>query len=48
MLPLHLGAMHPVEQVLTIVLAVGPFVVLGGVIYWRRRQDQAAEAQRDR
>lgn len=50
MVPLHLGALHPVEQAVTIVLAVGPFIVLGGVIWWRRRQDAAeeqAEAQRD-
>ena len=49
MVPLHLGALHPVEQAATIVLAVGPFVVLGGVIWWRRRQDavEEREAQRD-
>lgn len=38
---LHLGAMHPYEKVLTLVLAFGPFVVLGAVIAVRRRQDQA-------
>ena len=51
MVPLHLGALHPVEQAVTIALAVGPFIVLGGVIWWRRRQDAAeaeAEAQRER
>jgi hypothetical protein len=54
MTPLHLGALHPVEQALTVVLAFGPFVVLGIVIAVRRRQDAAAEAadpeddQRDR
>ena len=26
---MHLGALHPYEQVLTVVLAFGPFVVLG-------------------
>jgi hypothetical protein len=40
MTPLHLGALHPVEQLLTLVLAFGPFVLLGVVIWWRRRQDQ--------
>jgi hypothetical protein len=35
----HLGALHPVEQVLTLVLAFGPFLVLGAVIVLRRRQD---------
>lgn len=47
-----MGALHPVEQVLTVVLAVGPFVVLGVVILRRRHQDQQeeaqAEAQRDK
>lgn len=33
---LHMGALHPYEQVLTVVLAFGPFAVLGLVI-WRRR-----------
>ena len=32
MTPLHLGALHPVEQALTLLLAFGPFVVLGVVI----------------
>lgn len=41
MTPLHMGALHPVEQVLTLVLAFGPFVVLGGVIWWRRRHEDA-------
>ena len=41
---LHLGALHPVEQVLTLLLAFGPFVVLGIVIARRRRADEAAEA----
>jgi hypothetical protein len=57
-LPLHLGAMHPFEQALTLILAFGPFVVLGAVIVHRRRQEDgdvdrdaaraAAEPQRDR
>ena len=37
----HFGALHPFEQALTLVLAFGPFVVLGAVVWWRRRQDQA-------
>jgi hypothetical protein len=53
MTPLHLGALHPVEQALTVALAIGPFVVLGVVILRRRHQDREAEAletegQRDR
>ena len=39
MTPLHLGALHPVEQALTLVLAFGPFIALGVVIAVRRRQD---------
>ena len=34
---LHLGALHPVERALTLVLAFGPFVVLGAVVWWRSR-----------
>jgi hypothetical protein len=47
---MHMGALHPVEQALTIALAFGPFVVLGIVVAVRRRQDRAspAEDQRDR
>ena len=47
MTPLHLGAVHPVEQALTLVLAFGPFVVLGVVVLLRRRaDDREAEAER--
>lgn len=51
MLPQHLGALHPYEQALTLILAFGPFVVLGGVIAHRRRHDtreEQARAQADR
>lgn len=41
---LHLGALHPVEKGLTLLLAFGPFVVLAVVVAVRRRQDAAAEA----
>ncbi|HYG93443.1 MAG TPA: hypothetical protein VD859_07600 [Nocardioides sp.] len=44
MTPLHLGALHPAEQALTLVLAFGPFVALAVVIVIRRRHD--AEEQR--
>lgn len=40
---LHLGALHPVEKGLTLLLAFGPFVVLAVVVAVRRRQDAAAE-----
>jgi hypothetical protein len=40
----HLGTLHPVEQVLTIVLAFGPFLLLGAVILIQRRRDAREEA----
>ncbi|MDN4160264.1 hypothetical protein [Nocardioides abyssi] len=40
MTPLHLGALHPMEQALTLLLAFGPFLVLGVVIVLRRRQEE--------
>ena len=46
MTPWHLGSLHPVEQVLTIVLAFGPFLLLGGVIFLQRRKDAREEAER--
>lgn len=46
---LHLGTLHPVEQAITLLLAFGPFVVLGVVIVLRRRADEREDAdQRDR
>jgi hypothetical protein len=47
MIPLHLGALHTHEQVLTIVLAVGPFVLLGIVIAHRRRVEAREDQQAD-
>ena len=51
-LPLHMGALHPFEQVLVLLLAFGPFVALGVVVAVRRRHDRreerAPEGQRDR
>ncbi len=44
--PLHLGAVHPVEQALALLLAFGPLLVLGIVIAARRRQD-APEVARE-
>lgn len=41
----HLGALHPVEKLLTVVLAFGPFVLLAVVVLIRRRQDAAAEQE---
>lgn len=40
MVPLHLGSLHPYEQALTVVLAFGPFALLG-IVVWRRRREDA-------
>ncbi len=40
---LHLGALHPAEKGLTLLLAFGPFVVLGVVVAVRRKQDAAEQ-----
>ena len=42
----HMGALHPFEQALTLLLAFGAFVVLGAVIWVRsREQDGDQDAQ---
>ena len=50
-LPLHLGALHPVEQLLTLLLAFGPFVLLAITIRVSRRRnardDDADAPERD-
>ncbi|MCF6376758.1 hypothetical protein L2K70_04000 [Nocardioides KLBMP 9356] len=43
----HMGALHPIEQVLTLLLAFGPFAVLGVVVWLRRREDDAQDAAED-
>lgn len=43
LIALHMGAMHPYEKALTLVLAFAPFVVLAAVIVVRRRQDARDE-----
>ena len=43
LVPLHMGALHPVEQLLVYLLAFGPFVVLGVVIAVRRHSEAAEE-----
>ena len=47
LLALHLGPLHPVEKILTFVLAFGPFVLLGVVIVVRRRAEAAEAADAD-
>jgi hypothetical protein len=39
MILLHMGALHPYEKVLTLILAFGPLLLLALVIFVRRRQD---------
>jgi hypothetical protein len=41
---LHMGALHPHEKVLTLVLAFAPFLLLAAVIVVRRRHDAIEEA----
>lgn len=41
MIPEHLGALHPAEQALVLLLAFGPFVVLAIVVLVVRRRDLA-------
>ena len=43
----HMGALHPFEQALTLLLAFGPFVVLWVVVWLRRREDGRAVDQED-
>jgi hypothetical protein len=45
--PLHLGALHPHEQLLVLLVAFGPFVVLFAVVYVVRRRDIAGETQEE-
>lgn len=37
--PMHMGALHPVEQALVLLVAFGPFVVLAIVVVIRRRSE---------
>jgi hypothetical protein len=47
-IPWHLGGVHPFEQALTLILAFGPFLVLGIVIAVRRRTDRLEDEREDR
>jgi hypothetical protein len=42
----HLGPLHAQEKVLTYVIALAPFVLLGVVIWIRHRQGSADEPSR--
>jgi Na+-translocating ferredoxin:NAD+ oxidoreductase RnfE subunit len=46
--PLHFGALHAYEQVLVLLLAFGPFVVLGVVVAVQRRRAISEEDRADR
>jgi len=35
----HMGALHPIEQLLVALMAFGPFVVLAFVVRHQRRRD---------
>lgn len=41
--PLHFGPLHPVEHLLVLLIAFGPFVVLGVVVAVQRRRAIAEE-----
>lgn len=41
--PMHLGALHPYETVLLMLLAFGPFVVLAVVVMLRRGDSEIDE-----
>ena len=45
---LHMGALHPVEQALVLVLAFGPFLLLALVVWLRRRAERREDAQADK
>lgn len=47
MLPLHFGQLHAWEQVLVILIAFGPFLLLAAVVFVVRRRD-IAEEERER
>jgi hypothetical protein len=40
---LHMGALHPYETALTLVLAFGPFVLLAVVLWLRSREHDSAD-----
>lgn len=45
---LHLGGLHPYEQALVLLLAFGPFLLLGAVILVQRRRDLDEPPTEDR
>ena len=47
LLPLHLGALHPMETLVMALLALGPFVILAAVVTVVSRRDRRTEAVAD-
>lgn len=47
MTPLHIGSDHPAAAAAALVLAFGPFLVLAGVILWRRHVEGDDEVDPD-
>jgi flagellar biosynthesis/type III secretory pathway M-ring protein FliF/YscJ len=47
LLPLHLGALHPMETVAMAALALGPFVILAVVVKVVSRRDRRSQADED-
>jgi hypothetical protein len=45
--PLHLGALHPYELLLVLVIGLGPFVVLAVVVFVLRRREITREESGD-
>ncbi|HEX6150610.1 hypothetical protein [Nocardioides sp.] len=43
----HLGPLHAQEKVLTYVVAIAPFVLLGLVVWRRHRQDSVSDPVED-
>jgi HAMP domain-containing protein len=43
----HMGALHPVEQALVLLLAFGPFVLLALVVWLRRRAERREDARQE-
>jgi hypothetical protein len=46
-IPLHFGELHAYEQVLVLVIALGPFIVLGIAVHVVRKRDLAAERSQE-
>jgi hypothetical protein len=44
--PLHMGALHPLESLVMAALALGPFVILAVVVTVVSRRDRRTQVQR--